>query len=82
MTKEEAQRQYGEIELTFKEYYSYSVTFEAMLPDGVVIGKHLSGHDVANRRFRPGQKTTICEPEPDWGIFYVVKGGKKYDFEL
>ena len=82
MTKEEAQRQYGVIELTFKEYYSYSVTFETTLSDGVVIGKHMSGHDVANRHFRPGQKTTICEPEPDWGMFYIVKGGKKYDFEL
>ena len=82
MTKEEAQRQYGEIELTFKEYYSYTVTFETILPDGVIIGKHMSGHDVANRHFRPGQKTTICEPEPDLCMFYIVKGGKKYDFEL
>ena len=82
MTKEEALRQYGEIELTFKEYYPYTVTFESILPDGVIIGKHMSGHDVANRHFRPGQKTTICEPEPDWGIFYIIKDGEKYDFEL
>ena len=82
MTKEEAQRRYGEIELTFKEYSSYTVTFETILPDGVIIGKHMSGHDVANRHFRPGQKTTICEPEPDEAFFYVVKDGKRYDFEL
>ena len=82
MTKEEALRQYGEIELTFKEYYSYTVTFESILPDGVVIGKYMFGHHVANRHFRPGQKTTICEPEPDEAMFYVVKDGKRYDFEL
>lgn len=82
MTKEEAQRQYGEVKLLFKEYYSCSVTFETILPNNVIIGKHMSGHHVADRHFRPGQTTTICEPEPDWGIFYVVKDGKKYDFEL
>lgn len=79
MTKEEFYDKYGDVKVKFANYYKYTFTYEATLPDGKLLTCGYGGNsdDIYRHEVGTDQEETVNSLQPYEGA--VFQNGNKIE---